>query len=203
MLPIRNCRHASRRLDHKTQRTTGASLHFSTFNPILVGRSPACVNLISPIMHPRFARSVNLRAVAGIQARNSTRRVALTPVPRIARILQRSSNDVFSHQFSSTSTAFTAGGSKDVHSPVEPVAPPAEPWRCHFEFDDATPTVWTFFDKATSTWQYVVADTKKAEAVIIDPVLDYDPASGKVSTSTADGLLSFIRAKGLTITGIL
>lgn len=81
--------------------------------------------------------------------------------------------------------------------------PPAEPWRCHFESDDETPTVYTFFEKATSTWQYVVADMKIGEAVIIDPVLDYDPASGKVSTATADGLLSFARWKDLTVTGIL
>ncbi|KAI0081902.1 Metallo-hydrolase/oxidoreductase [Panus rudis PR-1116 ss-1] len=89
----------------------------------------------------------------------------------------------------------TAGGSKNI--------PPAEPWRCHFENDPKTPTVFTFFETTTSTWQYVVTDLKTREAVIIDPVLDYDPASGKVSTQTADGLLSFIQSKGLRVTKIL
>lgn len=63
--------------------------------------------------------------------------------------------------------------------------------------------MFTFFEKATSTWQYIVIDPKTAEAVIIDPVLDYDPASGAVSTSTADGLISFIEHNNLKVTRIL
>lgn len=84
----------------------------------------------------------------------------------------------------------------------EPVAA-AQPWRCHFESDETTPRVYTFFEKATSTWQYIVADSKTSEAVIIDSVLDYDPASGVVSTTTADGLLGFIRQNNLHVTRIL
>jgi len=37
-----------------------------------------------------------------------------------------------------------------------------------------------FFDKETSTLSYVVYDEGTHDAVIIDPVLDFDPASGLI-----------------------
>ena len=80
---------------------------------------------------------------------------------------------------------------------------PAEPSTRHLSTDAETPNVFPFFEKATSTWQYIVVDPKTAEAVIIDPVLDYDPASGAVTTTTADGLVSFIEHNGLKVTRIL
>lgn len=81
--------------------------------------------------------------------------------------------------------------------------PSAQPDRRHESADEKTPTVFSFFEKATSTWQYVVADMKTLHAVIIDPVLDYDPASGNLTTKTADGLLGFVKDHGLNITHIL
>jgi len=55
----------------------------------------------------------------------------------------------------------------------------------------------------TGSWQYVVADPSSHSAVIIDPVLDYDPATGTVSTSNADQLLSLVKEKGYRIDMIL
>ncbi|PCH43854.1 Metallo-hydrolase/oxidoreductase [Wolfiporia cocos MD-104 SS10] len=81
--------------------------------------------------------------------------------------------------------------------------PPAEPWRRHISPDAATPTVFTFFEKATSTWQYIVVDPHTSDAVVIDPVLDYDASSGSITTQTADGLLSFIEHERLTVRRIL
>ena len=40
-----------------------------------------------------------------------------------------------------------------------------------------TPTVQAFFDEATNTISYLVSDPASGVAAIIDPVLDYDPAS--------------------------
>jgi len=37
-----------------------------------------------------------------------------------------------------------------------------------------------FFDKRTSTLTYVVWDPSTLDAVVIDPVLDFDPASGRI-----------------------
>ncbi|KAI0793225.1 Metallo-hydrolase/oxidoreductase [Abortiporus biennis] len=82
-------------------------------------------------------------------------------------------------------------------------AAPAVPSRRHVYDDAATPTVLTFFEKATSTWQYIVYDPVSLEAAIVDSVLDYDPASGTVSTTTADSLLSFVEDNQLNIKFIL
>ncbi len=44
-------------------------------------------------------------------------------------------------------------------------------------------TIQHFFDPATSTYSYVVADHSTGYCAIIDPVLDYDAASGRVSNA--------------------
>ena len=49
-----------------------------------------------------------------------------------------------------------------------------------------------FYDKETSTMTYIVFDLHSKDAVIIDPVLDYDPASGKVESHNLIKLLVFI-----------
>ena len=148
----------------------------------------------------RLYPSVTARTTAKTSLRTLSR-TTLTPQSRQAAYhIYKTTSKLSSTAAASPSPAALAGTSQ---SPRRVRGPPAEPWRCHFEFDDHTPTIWTFFDKTTSTWQYVVADVKEGQAVIIDPVLDYDPASGKVSTGTADGLLAFAHGKGLRITGIL
>ncbi|KAH9931144.1 Metallo-hydrolase/oxidoreductase [Epithele typhae] len=81
--------------------------------------------------------------------------------------------------------------------------PPAEPWKRHPSQDSHTPVVASFFEKATCTWQYIVSDPATSEAVIIDSVLDYDPASGAIKTATADGLISYVEHNSLKVTRIL
>jgi glyoxylase-like metal-dependent hydrolase (beta-lactamase superfamily II) len=54
------------------------------------------------------------------------------------------------------------------------------------------PIVTGFFEKRTSSVQYVVADPETRACAIIDPVLDFDPNSGATATSSADALLSHI-----------
>ncbi|TFK23384.1 Metallo-hydrolase/oxidoreductase [Coprinopsis marcescibilis] len=65
------------------------------------------------------------------------------------------------------------------------------------------PTVSSFFETSTSTWQYIVSDPGTKKAVIIDPVLDYSPASGEITTKTADGLLAFVEQQGLDVVMLL
>ena len=60
-----------------------------------------------------------------------------------------------------------------------------------------------FFDPATATVTYVVADPRTARAAIIDPVRDYDPKSGRTATISADAVIAHVRAAGLTIEWIL
>ncbi|KAG9241362.1 metallo-beta-lactamase superfamily protein [Calycina marina] len=65
------------------------------------------------------------------------------------------------------------------------------------------PNIYPCFEAVTATWQYVVADPKSRDAVVIDSVLDFNPASNHISTKTADSLLLFILKNNLTITRIL
>jgi glyoxylase-like metal-dependent hydrolase (beta-lactamase superfamily II) len=66
-----------------------------------------------------------------------------------------------------------------------------------------TPTVQAFFDEATNTISYLVSDPETAVAAIIDPVLDYDPASARTSTASADDMLAAAAAQGLRVTRVL
>ncbi len=60
-----------------------------------------------------------------------------------------------------------------------------------------------FFDKATFTLTYVVWDPTTLDAVIIDPVLDYDPAGSKVSEESVTAVASFIDKSQLKLHYIL
>jgi len=66
-----------------------------------------------------------------------------------------------------------------------------------------TPEIHPCFEPKTSTWQYIVADQQTRKAVIIDSVLDFDPASNSLSTETADSLLSFVDEHKYLVTRIL
>lgn len=63
--------------------------------------------------------------------------------------------------------------------------------------------VHPIFEPKTGTWQYIVADPATQQAVIIDPVLDYDPATAQLSTKSADAVLALVSQHGYTITHIL
>jgi glyoxylase-like metal-dependent hydrolase (beta-lactamase superfamily II) len=64
-------------------------------------------------------------------------------------------------------------------------------------------TVQSFFHTTTSTWSHVVADPATRVAAIIDPVFDFDPASGRIWTEAAQLLLAHIRERGLCVEWIL
>ena len=61
----------------------------------------------------------------------------------------------------------------------------------------------SFFDKRTYTVTYVVYDAVTLDAVVIDPVLDYEPASSRVWTESLDLVTSFVKEKGLKLHYIL
>ncbi|HLO23804.1 MAG TPA: MBL fold metallo-hydrolase [Methyloceanibacter sp.] len=67
----------------------------------------------------------------------------------------------------------------------------------------AVPTITAFFDEHTNTISYLVADPATKRAAIVDPVLDYDHASGKAATKSADAILAEAKALGLTIDWVL
>jgi glyoxylase-like metal-dependent hydrolase (beta-lactamase superfamily II) len=65
------------------------------------------------------------------------------------------------------------------------------------------PNVEAFFDQATCTVSYVVYDERGGRAAIIDPVLDYDPRSGRTKTECADRMIAFLQAQELRVDWIL
>ncbi len=65
------------------------------------------------------------------------------------------------------------------------------------------PLVKGFFEKRTSSVQYVVADPETKSCAIIDPVLDFDPKSGATATHSADALLSYVDDQGFRLQWIL
>jgi len=60
-----------------------------------------------------------------------------------------------------------------------------------------------FFDEPTFTVTYLLADPATGRAAIVDPVRDYDPKSGRLSTVSADRLLARLAERGLTLDWIL
>jgi glyoxylase-like metal-dependent hydrolase (beta-lactamase superfamily II) len=66
-----------------------------------------------------------------------------------------------------------------------------------------TPWIQAFFDEPTNTVSYLVADPQTRRAAVVDPVLDYDHASGKGSTKSADVILKAAEKDGLTIDWVL
>lgn len=60
-----------------------------------------------------------------------------------------------------------------------------------------------FFDKNTWTLTYVLWDEDTKDAIVIDPVMDYDPASSKTSEVSAKRVIEFLRAKQLHLHFIL
>ena len=65
------------------------------------------------------------------------------------------------------------------------------------------PEVQAFFDPATNTVSYVVHDPDTRAAAIIDPVLDFIPRTARISTQSADALLSAIADQGLDLRYVL
>lgn len=65
------------------------------------------------------------------------------------------------------------------------------------------PTVHTYFDHATNTVSHLVSDSGTRSAAIIDPVLDFDPASGRLGTESADAILRDVAAQGLHLRYVL
>ena len=69
--------------------------------------------------------------------------------------------------------------------------------------DPAAVQVRSFFDEATFTVTHVLSDPASGKAAIIDSVLDFDPASGRTSTSSADALIAYIREQDLEVEWLL
>ena len=65
------------------------------------------------------------------------------------------------------------------------------------------PQVHGLFDPSTWTVTYVVHAGPGTACAIVDPVLDFDPKSGRTRTVSADKVIEYVRANGLRVEWIL
>ena len=63
--------------------------------------------------------------------------------------------------------------------------------------------VQAFLDNDSETFSYVVSDVATKQAVVIDPVLDFDYKSGRTSTASAERMLAYIQQNQLTVGWVL
>ncbi len=61
------------------------------------------------------------------------------------------------------------------------------------------PVVTTFYDEATNTFSYIVKDPSSSACAVIDPVLDFDQASGVISYDSANQIIADIQAHKLDL----
>ncbi len=66
-----------------------------------------------------------------------------------------------------------------------------------------SPVVTAFFDRRTGSLQYVLHDPETMQGAIIDPVWDYYPQAGAVTTESADEILAHVRDRGIEVAWIL
>ena len=69
--------------------------------------------------------------------------------------------------------------------------------------DAPRPIVQSFFDEVTFTASHVVHDPVTRSAAIIDSVLDFDPASARTGHKSADAMIDYVRAQGLSVEWLL
>lgn len=85
--------------------------------------------------------------------------------------------------------------------------PPSHPGPARTEDGDALcehrvipPTeVRAFFDEDTGTLSYVIFAIESRDAVVIDPLLDYDPVASRIGTESVDRFADFIRRHELRL----
>jgi len=65
------------------------------------------------------------------------------------------------------------------------------------------PVVRSFFDEPTFTATHVVHDPATKKAAIIDSVMDFDQAAGRISFESAEQIIDYVKAGGLTVDWLL
>ncbi|KAI9872173.1 MAG: hypothetical protein M1830_001999 [Pleopsidium flavum] len=65
------------------------------------------------------------------------------------------------------------------------------------------PEIHTSFEPNSGTWQYIISDPSTLDCIILDSVLDFDPATNQISTTSADKLLALVNKHNYKVTRIL
>ena len=65
------------------------------------------------------------------------------------------------------------------------------------------PEVTPFFDEVTNTVTYIVKDPESKACAVIDSVMDFDQASGRIGFEQADKAIAYIRSVSLEVQWII
>ena len=65
------------------------------------------------------------------------------------------------------------------------------------------PEIHAFFDEPTNAVSYLVADPASGAAAVIDPVLNFDPASGEIGSRSAEQILALASDRARSIEWVL
>ncbi|MGZ2259028.1 MBL fold metallo-hydrolase [Roseobacter sp. A03A-229] len=68
---------------------------------------------------------------------------------------------------------------------------------------DKHPAVQSFFDAQSNTISYVVKDPDSMSCAVIDAVMNFDYAAGRLSYDSADEIIAYIEAEGLQLDWII
>lgn len=63
--------------------------------------------------------------------------------------------------------------------------------------------IQVFFDPPSCTYSYVLRDPASQACAIIDPVLDYDAAAGRIGHASAQQIIDYVRAEQLQVQWLL
>ncbi len=64
-------------------------------------------------------------------------------------------------------------------------------------------SIRSFYHSASGTWSYLVTDQQQRQAALIDPVMDFDLASGKIGYQFIDPIVDIIQSEALNLVWIL
>lgn len=93
-------------------------------------------------------------------------------------------------------------GFTDVHN-LGPMSAWPDQARTQFAAKEEAVEIEVFFDESTNTFSYVVYDLATRDAVIIDPVLDFDPLRVSVAETGIEKILAFVRGRDLRVHYVL
>ncbi|EJL03161.1 MULTISPECIES: MBL fold metallo-hydrolase [Pseudomonas] len=63
--------------------------------------------------------------------------------------------------------------------------------------------IQSFLDPASKTYTHVIFEHDGGQCAVVDPVLDYDPTSGRSATEQADRIIAFVHEHRLTVQWLL
>lgn len=62
-----------------------------------------------------------------------------------------------------------------------------------------SPEVESFFDQQSNTFSYIIKDPNSSACAVVDPVLDFDQASGTIAYESADKIIKAIQKQNLSL----